>query len=313
MPRSIALLVKNENDAAQGFLQAFAQEGNEVSCIVCNELLPVALQMAKPDFAIVASPDVWGDTGSAQQLLDAMGIPFLGSRSCVIRACRNGAQLLDTLDRAIACESIEAARVPHVALDKTCLDALAQTGQVQIIADALGKAWPLVARGNDAALLDAGTSASNGKDLSETLTRLKQTSDQVVVTPAIEGVEMIVPIMGDLGDVLILPPIEVSGDLCDEGSWKAPVDLSHLSSDIAQAQDIRSEVERCALDAFIACDCRDWACVRLVWDGGKVRILDVDAAPSLTAGSPIAYALQAAGIDLAELAAEFCELADERR
>lgn len=313
MPRSIAILVKHETDASEGFLQAFAQEGNEVSCIVCNELLPVALQMAKPDFALVAAPDVWGNPGSAQQLLEAMGIPYLGSRGSVIRACRDGAQLLDTLDRAIACESIEAERVPHVALDRTCLDALAQTGQMQIIEDALGGAWPLTVRANDAALLDDGTQVADRKELSEALARLKQECDQVVVTPAIEGVEMIIPIMGDLSDVLILPPIEVTGDLCDEDAWHAPVNLAHLSSDAAQAQDIRSEVERCALDAFIACDCRDWACVRLVWDGGKTRILDVNAAPSLAAGSPIACALQAAGIDLAELAAEFCELADERR
>ena len=40
-------------------------------------------------------------------------------------------------------------------------------------------------------------------------------------------------------------------------------------------------------------------------------MLDVDAAPSLSQGSPIMAALTAADINLAELANEFCEIADE--
>ncbi len=313
MSRSIAILVKDESDAAQGFLQAFAQEGNEVSCIVCNELLPVALQMAKPDLAIVSRPDVWGKPGSAQQLLTVMGIPFLGATCAAIKGCRDATDMFDAIDAAIAYERIEAQALPHVILDTTCLDALAQTGQVQVVEDALDGAWPLTVRANHADFLDAGVPASNHVELAEALTSLKQAGLEAVVTPAIEGVQLIVPIMGNLSDVLILPPVEVGADLADASSWNAPVPLSRLSGDESQAQDIRSEIERCALDAFIACGCRDWACVRLAWDGGCARVLDVDAAPSLVSGSPIAYALDAAGINLAELAGEFCELADERR
>jgi D-alanine-D-alanine ligase-like ATP-grasp enzyme len=312
MPRSIAILVKDENDAAQGFLQAFAQQGNEVTCIVCNELLPVALQMAKPDFAIVAGGDVWGEPGSAQLLLAAMGIPQLGADANTIALCRDAAQLQGVIGQAIELERIEAQGLGHIVLDRACLDALAQTGQVEVVEKALGEAWPLVVRGNDADLLDSGTVAHDRKELNEALAAAKAQHDKLIVYPQVDGVEMLVAIMGDLNDVLVLPPVELGERADDADSWTAPVVLSHLSGDEQAAQDIRSEVERCALDAFIACGCSDWACVRLVWDGGRTRILGVDAAPSLKADGALAFALKAADIDLPELANEFCEIADER-
>ena len=96
MPRNIAILVQDETMASQGFLQAFAQQGNEVTCVVCNDLLPVALQMAKPDFAIV-NGNAWHEAGDAQELLDSMGIPYLGAGAATIRRCRDAAQLSYTI------------------------------------------------------------------------------------------------------------------------------------------------------------------------------------------------------------------------
>ena len=101
MPRNIAILVQDETMASQGFLQAFAQQGNEVTCVVCNDLLPVALQMAKPDFAIV-NGNAWHEAGDAQELLDSMGIPYLGAGAATIRRCRDAAQLSYTIEEALA-------------------------------------------------------------------------------------------------------------------------------------------------------------------------------------------------------------------
>ncbi len=312
MARNIAILVHEETQASTGLLQAFAQEGNEVSCIVCNELLPVALQMAKPDFAVVASGQAWGEPGSAQRLLDAMGIPYLGADAATIARCRDAAQLASIVKNAASQGSIETEALPQVVLDKTVLDALAQTGQLGQVQARLGQDGPLVVRANGAAFLDAGKVTHDQKELAEAASAIKSADAEAVIHPLIQGTEVVVAIMGDLSDILVLPPIEISGALDNAASWQVPVRLKSLADDEQDAQAIRSEVERVALDTFLACGCRDYACVRLVWDGGCARVLGVDAAPDLTEGGPIMTALKAADINLAELANEFCEIADER-
>ena len=312
MARNIAILVQDEAQASTGLLQAFAQEGNAVSCIVCNELLPVALQMAKPDFAVVAAGDVWGEPGAAQQLLDAMGIPYLGADATTIERCRDAAQLASTVREAAEQGSIDTEALPQLVLGKTALDALAQTGQLGQVQARFGQDESLAVRANGAAFLDADAVSHNQKELTEATGAIKSRGSQAVIRPLVQGVEMLVAIMGDLSDILMLPPIEVTGRLDDVANWHAPVRLQSLADDEQDAQAIRNEVERVALDTFLACGCRDFACVRIVWDGGCARVLDVDAAPDLAEGGPVMEALKAAGINLAELANEFCEIADER-
>ena len=312
MARNIAILVQDETQASSGLLQAFAQEGNSVSCIVCNELLPVALQMAKPDFAVVASGQAWGEPGAAQQLLDAMGIPYLGADTATIERCRDATQLASIVKEAVAQGSIDTEVLPQLVLGTTALDALAQTGQLSQVHARFGQGEPLVVRANGAAFLTAGTVVHDQKEFAEATTAIKSRGSQAVVRPSVQGIEVIVAIMGDLSDILMLPPIEVSGALDDAAGWHVPVRTSALADDEQDAQAIRSEIERVALDTFLACGCRDFACVRIVWDGGCARILDVDAAPDLAEGGPIMAALKAADINLAELANELCEIADER-
>ena len=311
MPRNIAILVQDETMANQGFLQAFAQQGNEVTCVVCNDLLPVALQMAKPDFAIV-NGNAWHEAGDAQELLDSMGIPYLGAGAATIRRCRDAAQLSCIIEEALAQGSIDAGKVEQLTLAPSVQSALLQTGQLgNIVANTFAPGETLTLRADGAEFLNPGVAVRDQKELSEALIAFKDAGKRAVVRPQIKGVELIVCIMGDLSDILILPPIEVKGALDDSSMWQVPMDMQSLADDEQDAQAIRSEVERCALDAFLACGCRDFACVRLVWDGGCARVLDVDAAPSLSQGSPIMAALTTADINLAELACEFCEIADE--
>lgn len=312
MPRNIAILVKDETQAAEGFLQAFAQEGNEVSCIVCNDLLPVALQMAHPDFAVVAARDVWGEPGDAQDLLDALGIPYLGADALTVRRCANVGETRELVRQAAAQGRLDGDAIDGVALGAAVVEALAQTGQLDAVCEHLGGQWPLVVEHDSTEPLEKGVVARDRKELAQALTALRQQGRRALVRPAIEGVEVLVPIMGDLSDILVLPPIEVGGHIDDADTWRVPVALASLADDEQDAQAIRSEIERCALDAFLACGCRDFGCVRLVWDGGRARVLGVDASPSLVAGSPLMRALVAAQVNLAELAVEFCEIADER-
>ncbi|MFR3091338.1 MAG: hypothetical protein ACLTMP_06050 [Eggerthella lenta] len=71
-----------------------------------------------------------------------------------------------------------------------------------------------------------------------------------------------------------------------------------LSNDEADAQAIRAEIERAALEVCRAYQVRDLARVDLVWDGAQARVLEVDVSPSLAESSPFSLACEASGLSL---------------
>ena len=181
MPRNIAILVQDETMANQGFLQAFAQQGTEVTCIVCNDLLPVALQMAKPDFAIV-NGNAWHEAGDAQELLDSMGIPYLGAGAATIRRCRDAAQLSYIIEEALAQGSIDAGKVKQLTLAPSVQGALLQTGQLSsIVANTFAPGEPLTLRADGAEFLNPGVAVQDQKELSEALIAFKDAGKRAVV------------------------------------------------------------------------------------------------------------------------------------
>ena len=78
----------------------------------------------------------------------------------------------------------------------------------------------------------------------------------------------------------------------------APVRPASLSNDEADAQAIRAEIERAALEACRAYQVRDLARVDLMWDGAQARVLEVDVSPSLAESSPFSLACEASGLSL---------------
>ena len=78
----------------------------------------------------------------------------------------------------------------------------------------------------------------------------------------------------------------------------APVRPASLSNDEADAQAIRAEIERAALEVCRAYQVRDLARVDLVWDGAQARVLEVDVSPSLAESSPFSLACEASGLSL---------------
>ena len=138
-----------------------------------------------------------------------------------------------------------------------------------------------------------------------------------------EGVHLTVGILGDADDLQVLPPVEVVRNdrvVLDEErgigrtttDYFAPVRLDSLSTELEQAQAIRNEIERTALDAYFACGCRDLATIDLVWDGARARVLGVDTAPTLGAGDIVPLACEAANIALADVLDALVAIAVER-
>ena len=132
--------------------------------------------------------------------------------------------------------------------------------------------------------------------------------DAVIIEQWIDGVEVTVPVLGSGWDAYALPPVEIVAKegFCDTGACRtpgavelfAPVRPASLSNDEADAQAIRAEIERAALEVCRAYQVRDLARVDLVWDGAQARVLAVDVSPSLAESSPFSLACEASGLSL---------------
>ena len=61
----------------------------------------------------------------------------------------------------------------------------------------------------------------------------------------------------------------------------APVRPASLSDDEGDAQAIRAEIERAALEVYRAYNARDLARVDLIWDGAQARVFEVNVSPGM--------------------------------
>lgn len=77
-----------------------------------------------------------------------------------------------------------------------------------------------------------------------------------------------------------------------------PVRLESLSADEAEAQAIRAEIERAALEVYRAYGARDLGRVDMIWDGAQARVLEIDVSPGMTERSLFPAACEAAGLTL---------------
>jgi D-alanine-D-alanine ligase len=146
--------------------------------------------------------------------------------------------------------------------------------------------------------------------------------DEVVVQEWVEGVEFSVTVIGDAGDETVLPPVEIvpvrgifdtNARLdADTVDYYCPPRMESLSNDASEAESIRSECERAAIEVYRAFACRDIARIDMVWDGAAPRVLDVKVFPGLTDTSLVPMAIKAAGVDFGVLVDEMVKVAYER-
>ena len=130
----------------------------------------------------------------------------------------------------------------------------------------------------------------------------------MVIEQWIEGVEMAVSILGEGWDAHALPPVEIVPKTglydtaarldADAVDFYAPVRLESLSHDEAQAQAIRAEIERAALEVYRAYYLRDLGRIDVMWDGAQARVIETNVSPGMTELSLFPAACAAAGLSL---------------
>lgn len=330
-------LERRESQAsAAAMCAALAAAGHETVTLPCDGALTTALRAQRPDAACIAVHGSLGENGSLQGLLAFLDIPFVGSPAPTCRALRNRAALAELLELAVQRGELEAQSPATLRLARACLEDMGALDARDLVEERLPGGYPVCVKpacGNDA----QGANRVDGPDLLEAAVRgALAFDDEVVVQEWEEGVELAVYVLGDAEDLQVLPPVEIvpkDGALFDEacraavlfpdaeggaGAREAPVEihapvrLESLAVDRSEAEAVRSEIERCAVDAYLACGCRDWGRVDVVWDGGRARILEFGLAPSLAPNALLPRAAAAAQIELADVLDALVRIAVER-
>nr|WP_255478056.1 hypothetical protein [Enterorhabdus sp. P55] len=148
----------------------------------------------------------------------------------------------------------------------------------------------------------------NPDDLGEAVLDALSYDDAVNIEQWVEGVELSVAILGTGWDAHALPPVEI---VAREGFFDAearmhedrveffcPVRMASLAADESDAQAIRAEIERAALEVYRSYGVRDLGRVDMIWDGSQARCFELDVSPGMTDHSLFPVACRAAGLTL---------------
>jgi D-alanine-D-alanine ligase len=297
-------------------LRTLEQEGHTVLPLDTSSSLVSVLRAEKPDVAFIALHGGHGEDGTIQSLLEYLAIPFVGSPSCVCRTTWNKSMLphIITSHRNEAGRGDGPASWPRsVCLSTTSFKDLGAASALDLLGERLPSGYPF-------AVLPASGGSALGINKVESLDELAPAildalsfDDEVLIEEWVRGVELAVSIVGTGDDAKALPPVEIcphagfeffntevrlDPDLID---YYAPVRLSSLADDEAEATRIRTLIEEAALEVHRGFGCRDLSRVDLFWDGKRVKVLEINVAPGMTEYSLFPLASAAANIPLGTL------------
>lgn len=299
---------------------ALTEAGHELVVLAADAELARELRAARPDAAYVALFDARGRRGVVQGMLELLGIPLVGASAETCRDTWNKDALVRLWRAAVAAGDLQASVPAAFCLDRGCLAKLGVGDVLDVVPERMPGGYPLQVRA-----VHGGTTweAVDEDSLRDALEAACAADGAVLVQEIPEGVRVAVAVLGDYDDLQVLPPVEVvrgervaldaSGAVgSTQTDYFAPVRLASLHADESEAQAIRSELERAAVDAYLACGCRDLGVVDLVWDGARAQVLDIDVAPALGEADLLPLACEAARIPLAEILDALVSTAVER-
>lgn len=290
-------------------VEALEKAGHTAIPLDADENLVDTLREDRPDAAIVALHGAGGEDGAVPSLLTFLNIPFVGCMPAVCRNTWNKAELPFVMARAYDPDESVVRWPLQFALSEGAFRNLGAAGALDLMPKRVG-GFPLAVKPTCGGSAMGLAKVNEPSELGPALMGALAYDDSVMVQEWIDGVELSITVMGDAGDEGVLPPVEVVADgvydldaRLDSSrvEYFCPVRPESLSSDPAEAERIRNVCERAAVEVYRAFDCRDIARVDMVWDGQCPRVLDLKVFPGMTENSLVPMAVEAAGLDMAEL------------
>ncbi len=303
---------------------ALEEAGHKVVPLDTNRELVPTLRSEKPDVVYSALHGKHGEDGTIQSLLEFLGIPFVGSPASVCHRSYNKDALHSSLAkyRDITGEYGPASWPQGIFLSKDAFKDMGAATALDLVSKRVVGGYPVAVKPAHGGSALGVHKVSDEEMLGEAILDALSYDDAVNIEQWIDGVELSVSILGTGWDAHALPPVEISakGEFFDAAArldtelvdFHCPPRPASLSDDPAQAEAIRSEIERAALEVYRAYSVRDLGRIDLIWDGAEAKCFEVDVSPGMTEHSLFPLACETSGLSLPAVFNELVEVAAGR-
>ncbi|HKA66470.1 MAG TPA: D-alanine--D-alanine ligase [Solirubrobacterales bacterium] len=278
---------------------ALGRLGHDVVALDVGPDLVERLSAERPDVAFVAMHGVGGEDGTAQELLEILGIPFTGPGAAACARC---------MDKSLAKHAIREAGLPTpdwFAFSETAFRELGAADALGEIERRLG--FPLVVKpSRGGSSLGVKFAASPG-EVPEALVSAFSYDGRVLLERFVDGRELAVSVLGEEA----LPVVEAIPAAGDRYDFEARYEIGRTRfvcpADLDDER--RGAVTEVALATYRALGCSGFARVDLILEPGGPQVLEANAIPGLTDTSLLPQAAEAAGMSFERLVERILDLA----
>ena len=292
---------------------ALEEAGHRVVPLDTNSQLVPTLRSERPDVVYNALHGKHGEDGTIQSLLEFLDIPFVGSPASVCHRSWNKDALHSSLSkyRALTGEDPIASWPQGVYIARDAFKSMGAATALDLVESRIPGGYPVCVKPAHGGSAMGVHKAESQEQLGEAILDALSYDDAVNIEQWVDGVEISVAILGTGWDAYALPPVEIvpKGAFFDIDArmddslreFHCPVRLASLSPDEAQAQAIRAEIERAALEVYRAYSVVDLGRVDMIWDGCAARCFELDVSPGMSETSLFPQAVAAAGLSLPDV------------
>ena len=289
---------------------ALEEAGHKVVPLDTTSDLVPTLRSERPDVGYSALHGKHGEDGTIQSLLEFVGIPFVGSPSSVCQRAWNKDSMHSEMAayRAITGDDPIASWPQGLYIARDAFKDMGAATALDLVEERVIGGYPVAVKPAHGGSALGVHRVDSVDDLGEAILDALSFDEAVVIEQWVEGVELAVSILGTGWDAYALPPVEIVAKqgLYDTAArltpgdveYFAPVRPASLSNDEGDAQAIRAEIERAALEVYRAYNVQDLARIDLIWDGAQARVFEVNVSPGMAESSLFPAAAKAAGLSL---------------
>lgn len=278
---------------------ALERLGHEVLALDVGADLVQRLSDERPEVAFVAMHGSGGEDGTAQELLEILGIPYTGPGVAACVRC---------MDKVTAKHAMREAGVPTpdwLAFSQTAFRELGAADALGEVERRLG--FPLVVKPSRGGSSLGVKFAAAASEVPQALVSAFSYDDRVLLERFVDGRELAVSVLGDEA----LPVVEAIP--ADSGSYdfEARYEIGRTSfvcpADLGEGE--RVAVTEAALATYRALGCSGFARVDLILGADGPQVLEANAIPGLTDTSLLPQAAEAAGLSFEQLVERILDLA----
>jgi D-alanine-D-alanine ligase len=277
---------------------ALGRLGHEVDAIdVGGDLVKRLAE--RPEVAFVAMHGVGGEDGTAQELLEILGIPFTGPSAAACARC---------MDKAAAKHAMREAGIATPDWFAFNQAAFRELGAADALGELEGRlGFPLVVKPSRGGSSLGIKFAAGASEVPQALIAAFSYDDRVLLERFVDGRELAVSVVGEEA-LPIVEAIPAEGDRYD---FEARYEIGRTR--FVCPAELGAEEERAvseaALATYRALGCSGFARVDLILDAEGPWVLEANAIPGLTDTSLLPQAAETAGMSFEQLVERIVDLA----